>query len=247
MATTRHISLAVAAALAFGLAATTDRGLAGAAPRDAVPILMFHAIGDGRGTPLPELYDAPETFRAQLAWLAAHGFHAVTLDDVYLHWVAGRTLPRKPVVLTFDDGYPGDVDVALPALRALRWVGVLNLQVDNLVPARVRRLIDAGWEVDSHTFTHPDLTTITDRALVREIATSRAWIHGVLKVPVRFFCYPSGRFDARVVAAVRRAGYVGATTTIEGLASPADGLWTLHRIRVDGSDGVDGLAGKLSP
>jgi peptidoglycan/xylan/chitin deacetylase (PgdA/CDA1 family) len=207
---------------------------------------MFHVIGDPRGSPLPGLYDRPRTFRAQVAWLAAHGYHAVTLDAVYRHWTAGRPLPAKPIVLSFDDGYDGDVTVALPALTARHWPGVLNLKIDSLVPAQVERLIAGGWEIDSHTFTHPDLRWVSARRLRYEVAASRRWIRSVYKVPASFFCYPSGRFDARVIAAVRAAGYLGATTTIEGYASPRDGLWTLHRIRVDGSDGVTRLALKLA-
>ena len=148
-------------------------------------------------------------------------------------------------MLSFDDGYPGDVDIAMPTLRAHGWSGVLNLQVDNIVPARVRLLIAAGWEIDSHTFTHPDLTHVGAVQLAREISASRTWIRGVFHVPANFFCYPSGRYDSTVVAAVRRAGYLGATTTNEGFASPDDGFFTLRRVRVNGSDGVAGLAGKL--
>jgi peptidoglycan/xylan/chitin deacetylase (PgdA/CDA1 family) len=207
---------------------------------------MFHVIGDAAGARLPDLYVSAATFRAQVDWLAVHGYHAVTLDDVYRQWSSGARLPGKPVVLSFDDGYPGDVDVALPVLRAHGWSGVLNLQIDNLVPARVRLLIAAGWEIDSHTFTHPDLTRVGAAQLAREIATSRTWIRRVLHVPANFFCYPSGRYDARVVAAVRAAGYLGATTTNEGFASPEDGLFTLQRVRVNGSDGVAGLARKLA-
>ena len=62
--------------------------------------------------------------------------------------------------------------------------------------------------------------------------------------PVNFFCYPSGRYDARAVQAVRAAGYLGATTTDEGLASKQR-MFKLKRIRVDGTDGVGGLAAKL--
>jgi hypothetical protein len=63
-------------------------------------------------------------------------------------------------------------------------------------------------------------------------------------VPVEFFCYPAGHYDARVIAAVHRAGYLGATTTTYGLARPAD-LYTLARVRIDGSDGISGFAAKL--
>jgi hypothetical protein len=62
--------------------------------------------------------------------------------------------------------------------------------------------------------------------------------------PVDFFCYPAGRYDDAVVAAVRAAGFLGATTEAEGFAK-RDSLFTLDRVRVNGSDGVVGLAEKL--
>jgi hypothetical protein len=64
-------------------------------------------------------------------------------------------------------------------------------------------------------------------------------------VPVNFFCYPAGRYDTAVLAAVHQAGYLGATTTNYGLARPGD-LYTLARVRVNGSDGVKSLAAKLA-
>jgi peptidoglycan/xylan/chitin deacetylase (PgdA/CDA1 family) len=245
MATSSHRLVAFAAACAVLLGSAATSSAQRAASTGGVPILMFHVIGDGRGERLPDLYVSAAVFRRQVAWLADHGYHAVTLDAVYRHWVSGAPLPTKPIVLSFDDGYPGDVDVAMPALNARGWSGVLNLQVDNLVPARVRLLIAAGWEIDSHTFTHPDLTHVGTAQLAHEISASRTWISKVLHVPANFFCYPSGRYNSAVVSAVRRAGYLGATTTNEGFASPDNGLFTLNRVRVNGSDGVAGLARKV--
>jgi len=215
--------------------------------RDAgVPILMYHAIGSAPPTaPYPGLYISPEAFTAQIRWLAERGYHAVTMKQVYDYWTRGSALRRHPVVLSFDDGYPGDIAVALPVLRSHRWPGVLNLQVGNLVPRRVHRLIAAGWEIDAHTFTHPDLTAVDPARLTREVAGSRHWIQGVFGLPVDFFCCPAGRFDAAVVRAVRAAGYLGATTTTYGLARPSQGFFTLDRIRVSGGDGIAGLASKL--
>jgi peptidoglycan/xylan/chitin deacetylase (PgdA/CDA1 family) len=219
---------------------------AGAPSPRPVPILEFHVVGDPPpGAPTPGLYDSVATFRAQLAWLAAHGYHAVTLHDVYESWTHGKALPARPVVLTFDDGYPEDYTTVLPLLRARGWVGNLNLQIGNLVPKRVRELIAAGWEIDAHTFTHPDLTKTSAAQLRREVAGARTWIRNVFEQPVDFFCYPAGRYDAAVVAAVRRAGYLGAETELPGPASPANGLFTLHRIELLRTDGVAGMAAKL--
>jgi peptidoglycan/xylan/chitin deacetylase (PgdA/CDA1 family) len=213
-----------------------------------VPILEYHVIGDpAPGAPNQQLYVSPPVFRAQLDWLARHGYHPVTLDQLFRSWHSqGRVaLPRRPVVLTFDDGYPEDVSVVMPELRARGWRAVLNLQIGNLVPARVRELIAAGWEIDAHTFTHPDLTTVGAKQLRREVATSRRWIQNVFRVPVDFFCYPAGRYDDAVLSEVRRAGYLGAEAQGGGRASPTGDPYTLPRIEVLRSDGVSGVAAQL--
>jgi peptidoglycan/xylan/chitin deacetylase (PgdA/CDA1 family) len=217
-----------------------------------VPILMYHVLSaPPANAPYPELYVRPADFAAEVAWLAGHGYQAVTLERIFDSWRGAAPLPSKPIVLSFDDGYLSDVRVALPVLKARRWPGVLNLEVANLKPVwgirppGVRKLIAAGWEIDDHTLTHPDLTKVDAVRLHDEIARSRRVIQERFHVPVDFFCYPAGRYNAAVVAAVQRAGFFGATTTNYGLARPGD-LFTLARVRVDGSDGVRGLAAKLA-
>jgi peptidoglycan/xylan/chitin deacetylase (PgdA/CDA1 family) len=217
-----------------------------------VPILMYHVLSaPPANAPYPELYVRPADFAGQVAWLAAHGYHAVTLQRVFDTWRGAATLPSRPVVLSFDDGYLSDVRTALPVLKARHWPGVLNLEVANLKPVwgirppGVRKLIAAGWEIDAHTLTHPDLTTVDATRLREEVTGSRTQIRKMFHVPVNFFCYPAGRYDGAVIAAVQRAGFLGATTTNYGLARPGD-LYTLARVRVSGSDGVQGFAGKLT-
>jgi peptidoglycan/xylan/chitin deacetylase (PgdA/CDA1 family) len=217
-----------------------------------VPILMYHVVSaPPPNAPYPELYVSPADFSAEIAWLAGHGYHAVPLQRVFDSWRGAATLPAKPIVLSFDDGYLSDVKTALPVLEARRWPGVLNLEVANLRPVwgirppGVRKLIAAGWEIDAHTLTHPDLTKVDAARLRDEVAGSRAAIRMRFHVPVNFFCYPAGRYNPAVVAAVQRAGYLGATTTNFGLARAGE-LFTLARVRVNGSDGVKGLAAKLA-
>lgn len=222
-------------------------------PHDrAVPILLYHVIGaPPPGTPFRELYVRRSDFAAQLRWLHRHGYRAVSLRRVLDYWRRGFALPPRPIVLSFDDGYRQDFTTARPLLRRYRWPGVLNLAVQNVLDGKLtipqlRALVSNGWEVDAHTLTHPDLTTLDARQLRRQVRGSRRWIRRRLGVPVEFFCYPAGAYDARVVAAVRAAGFRGATATRAGYASASDGVFTLDRIRIDGSDGVSGLAAKLS-
>lgn len=241
---------AILAVLAFLF--TSVAGNAGVdAHNTPVPILMYHVIADApAGAAYPELFVRPADFAAQMSWLAAHGFHAVTLHHVYEYWLRGTRLPARPVVVTFDDGTLGQDTHALPVLHRLHWPGVLNLKVKalkskySLPPWRVAQMLAAGWELDAHSITHPDLTHVGDAQLRQEVRGSRVELQHLFHVPVEFFCYPSGRYDARVIDAVRRAGYLGATTENYGLARPHD-IYTLGRIRIDGSDGLAGFARKL--
>ena len=213
---------------------------------------MYHVLSDPPAdAPFPELYVRPSDFVAQMRWLAHHGYRPVTLRAVWEHWHHGMALPSRPIVVSIDDGFRSTATVALPELRRRGWPGVLNLALHHLdvrggISSRqVEELIAAGWEIDAHTLTHPDLTSISDRELAREVAGSRKKLRRLFGVPVDFFCYPSGRYDARVISAVRRAGFLGATTTLDGLAM-RDGQFTLRRVRVNRSDGVAGLASSLA-
>jgi peptidoglycan/xylan/chitin deacetylase (PgdA/CDA1 family) len=216
-----------------------------------VPILMYHVINSPPpGAPNPSLYVPARTFQAQMRELAARGYHGVTLGQVFDYWRRRIALPPRPLVVSFDDGTGSIHRAALPVLRRLGWPGVVNLELADtkpswgLRPAMVRSLIAAGWEIDSHTLTHPDLTQVDAARLRREVAGSRRVIQRRFGVPARFFCYPAGRFDAAVLAAVRSAGYLGATTTQPGLARPSQ-PFTLARVRVEAGGGALGPANEI--
>jgi peptidoglycan/xylan/chitin deacetylase (PgdA/CDA1 family) len=221
-------------------------------PHDGpVPILMYHVVSAPQpGAPYPDLYTPKPVFAAQMRALAKRGYHGVTLAQVDDYWRHGYALPSKPIVVSFDDGYVSHYTHARPVLKALGWPGVLNLEIDNVRPGdltakQVRGLIAAGWEVDSHTITHPDLTTIGDSQLRQELVGSRRYLEKRFGVPANYFCYPAGRYDSRVAAAVKAAGYRAATTTQPGFASPKK-PFELNRIRIDGQDGAGGLLKKLA-
>lgn len=215
-----------------------------AAAGPPVPILMYHHIAPAPpGVRLPALWVSPAAFAGQVRALRAAGYRAVTLGRVWDAWHGRGRLPRRPVVLSFDDGYADQVAAALPVLRRKRWPGVLNLTLDFLpamggAPA-VRQLLDAGWELGSHAITHADLRTLGPARLREEVSGSRARIRELFGVTPRFFCYPFGRLDATVAAAVRRAGYLAATTTRSAFATPRDPL-RLARVQVSrGQTGLD--------
>ena len=213
-----------------------------------VPILEYHVLGEApEGAPYPELFVLRPDFRHQMEWLDRNGYEAVTLEQVEEAWYEGGTLPPKPVVLSFDDGYRPQYTFALPQLRKHGWAGVLNLKAEGseLYESNVEAMIAAGWELAAHTIHHLDLTELDAEALREEVAGSRAILRREYGVPVKNFCYPAGAFDESVIAAVGAAGYVGATTEIPGYAE-RDSPYELARFEILGSTGVAGLAADLA-
>mgnify|MGYP001597316303 CR=1 FL=1 len=213
-----------------------------------VPILEYHVLGAApAGAPYPELYVSRPDFHRQMDWLEEHGYQAVTLEQVGRAWYHGGTMPPKPVVVSFDDGYRPQFTFALPQLRKHGWAGVLNLKAEgsDLYESNVKAMIDAGWELAAHTIHHSDLTTLDAAALEEEVAGSREILRRDYGVPVKDFCYPAGRFDDTVIAAVEAAGYVGATTELPGYAESGS-PYELARFEILGSSGVSGLEEDLA-
>jgi peptidoglycan/xylan/chitin deacetylase (PgdA/CDA1 family) len=212
-----------------------------------VPILEYHVLGAAPASePYPDLYVTRPDFRKQMNWLDEHGYEAVTLEQVERAWYRGGALPPKPVVISFDDGYRPQFTYALPELRRHGWAGVLNLKAEgsDLYPSNVEAMIAAGWEIAAHTIHHLDLTQLDAAQLKEEVAGSRMFLRREYGVPVKNFCYPAGQFDETAIAAVKAAGYTGATTEIPGYANRSH-PYELDRFEILGSGGVAGLAGDL--
>jgi len=156
-------------------------------------------------------------------------------------------------VLTFDNGYQSQYTQALPVLRSLGWVGVENIQLSGLPPSQggfyagqVQGLLQAGWELDTQGFSHADLIKLGAEGLHHEVAEARQVLQQRYHVPVNWFCYPSGHYDATVIAAVRAAGYAGSTTVVPGWAHPGDDSYRLPRLRVLGGTSGTQLLSELA-
>src|SRR4051794_20368949 len=218
-----------------------------------VPVLMYHEVRvPPPGAPNPGLFVSARTFGAQAAWLARRGYRGITMAQLREAWSGRRVLPRRPVVLTFDDGYDSVYRNVVPVLKRMHWPGVLYLALgntrnpDGVTRTQVQHMVRAdGWELGSHTINHLDLTTLGRAQLREETAGARDLIRRWFHQTPRDFCYPAGRFDRKAIAAVRRAGYLSATTTAPCLALPSQ-RYALKRIRVNEAGGVGVLAESMA-
>lgn len=216
-----------------------------------VPVLMYHVIGDNDG-PLKGLYVSKEDFAAQVRMLKEEGYETISMCDLLDHLKGAGEIPAHPIVITFDDGYESVYHDAYPILKEAGYTATVFLQTNflgkpgALSEDAVREMLEKGFDLGAHTASHPDLTRCTPAQLEREVAGSRKVLEETFGVPVLWFAYPAGRYDETVLRAVDDAGYLIAFTTKYGFVrrESAEAL-ALPRIRVDRSDGADGLRRKL--
>ncbi len=217
-----------------------------------VPILMYHYI---RNNPDPRdilgfnLSVTPADFAAQMNWLASHRYHTITLDDLAAYMAGRRGLPSKPIVLSFDDGYADFYTAALPVLLAHDFTAVAYIVPGfwgdasrYMTPAQVLAINQQGIQVGSHTVNHVNLTTQSNSGLSYQLTSSKASLESLLRHPVLSFCYPSGDFNSRVVAAVENAGYRDATTTQYGAARALYSRYIWGRLRISGGESLSSYA-----
>lgn len=187
-------------------------------------VLCYHALSAAWAA---DLSVAPDAFRDQMKRLERAGYRGITFSE------AVRGAHGKQVAVTFDDAFASVLALAKPTLdeigfpatvyavtqfaregTPLRWDGVSHWaegpHADELASLdwdALRGLRDDGWEIGSHTVTHPDLTALDDDQLDRELNDSREAVAAAMGEPCTSIAYPYGRVDARVIAAAGRAGY----------------------------------------
>lgn len=209
----------------------------------------------------------PERFERQIATLARRGFRGVTFADAASGRAGGQT-----VAITFDDAFRSVLELAAPILARHRmpatvfvptsfpsrsepmsWPGIdrwFDTEHENeLLPLSWEELGDLrerGWEIGSHTHTHPRLTELGDEELRGELRTSLAACADSVGTACRTLAYPYGDHDQRVIEATRAAGYAAAAALPSPWAPPQDPL-SYPRIGIYHRDSLGRFALKVSP
>lgn len=222
-------------------------------------MICYHGVSDRWPAAV-----SPDRLRAQLAYLLGRGYRPVTFGQAMLAPGA------KSLAVTFDDGYRSVRERAVPILGELGIRGTVFVPTDYVgqAPAawpgtdiwlgtayrgelavmswrELALLAAAGWEIGSHTCSHPRLSLLDDAALARELAHSRACIERELGCSCTSLAYPFGDWDDRVVRAAAQAGYGAACTLPVRLSAGSPLCWP--RIGIYRHDGPALFRAKVSP
>ena len=216
----------------------------------SLTILMYHKVDRiPPGVRHPGNYVLPEAFEAQLAALRAWNYESVSFEQ----WLAYREgkgrIPRRPLIITFDDGYRSTYEIAWPALQ--RWgfsamvflvsdlIGKTNrwdadeLQEPLLNEAEIRKMEAGGVSFGSHTKTHAALTKLSREQTSVELRQSRRALESLLGARLTTLCYPYAKQNSVVRHLARQAGYRVAVIGRGGTNRVWRDPFALRRIKID--------------
>lgn len=223
-----------------------------------LPVLMYHYVDE-----LPPNADdirrgltiSPQLFREHLAYLRQEGFETITFRQAYSALMTGSPLPRKPIILTFDDAYDHHYSFVFPLLQEFGMVGtfyVITAALDNgwaghMTWEQAAEMANAGMEMAAHTKNHIDLRARSFDMLVYEISGSIESVAAHTGERPIAFSYPIGRYDEDTLAVMATIKPVIAVTTQAGNRISSDLLLEVPRIRIHPDTTVFALSRLLRP
>jgi peptidoglycan/xylan/chitin deacetylase (PgdA/CDA1 family) len=222
-----------------------------------IRVLMYHRIlPRGMAAHGAELSIDSELFRQQLSLLDRWGYTTITFHDYHLILEGQLNYPRKPVIITFDDGYLDTYENAYPVLEEYGMRAVVSVVADRAITTntwdrchgknetllmndqQILELHEAGFEIASHSLTHQDLTSLSADRAWEEISRSRMLLEILLNSPVYTFSYPFGLHNRRVRMMVKDAGYQFACGVSSGPAVFGRDPYDFRRIKIQDRHGL---------
>lgn len=206
-----------------------------------LPILMYHSISP-QATKKTMLAVSPQSFERQMRFLKDRHYNVIPLEEAVRLIKDKKSIPYKTVVITFDDGYKDNYTYALPILKKYRLPATAFIIVNEVGRQQQDRL---SWDeikemqlsglitIGSHCLGPEPLVKLpSDDKVKNEIFASKVALEEELGREVKTFSYPEGRFNGKIKALVKQAGYTGAVATNPGKKFPSNDPFALKRLRI---------------
>jgi peptidoglycan/xylan/chitin deacetylase (PgdA/CDA1 family) len=205
------------------------------------PVMMYHDILSEKKV----FFDVtPQELEAHFQLIQKNGLTPIKLEQLVENLRSGVPLPKKPIVLTFDDGYEGHYTHVFALMKKYNFPATFSIYPSKVGTKKGRSSLT--WEqlkemaasplvtIASHSVNHPsDMRTLTDQQLQQETVESKKILEEKLGIPIKHFVYPEGKNDERVQQAVKQAGYETAWTMSDEsnlFAQESDNLLNIARI-----------------
>jgi len=198
-------------------------------------------------------YVTVSDFRKQMNLIDRMGYTPITFSDYRLYMKGKLTLPSKPIIITFDDGYLDTFENAIPVLQELNMRAVIFVMGNRklkcaqwdimdesddcplMTDDQVRKANEMGFEIGAHSHGHLDLPGLLKKDLVYEVSQSKKSIEKVLKEPIHTFAYPYGRVNEKVKKVVSDSGFLFACGVYSGSAKFSHSMMDFRRLAINQS------------
>ena len=208
-------------------------------PPSGIPILNYHQINDVDENMLTV---STTEFETQMAWLEGNGYQTITVSEL-LDFLEGKgSLPERPVLITFDDGYIDNYQCAFPILKKHNMKACIfliseyvSLYPNYLTWEQLAEMQASGIEFGSHTVDHNVLTELSPNSVNHELADSKNLLEKRLGRRIDVLAYPCGYTNEYIKSRVNASGYRAAFTVNLGNVHPGDDLYALNRVPIFGA------------
>lgn len=223
-------------------------------PNKGIPILMYHMVSEKKqGSKINKLRVSPEKFRRQMKYLNEKGYQSMLFPELINYFKTGNINIKKPVIITFDDGYKDNYTNAFPILKEFGFKAVFFLVTDFIDDEslwniedkekimnwnEIKEMFNAGMEFGSHTLTHPLLLNYPREKMFNELGYSKRALEKTIGTDIACFSYPYGKCDDEAKKVVRKCEYQAACATKMGKVNLKDDIYSLKRILVRGDETI---------
>lgn len=215
--------------------------------RKRIPVLCYHAIRDSHKDDSPDqkMYSvSPSNFVTQIKALADHGYTSITPDDLKAFWTVNQYLPKKPIIITFDDGRKEQYDIGSKILDKYHFKGVFFIMTVTIGKHHymnqneIKDLSTKGHIIGCHTWDHRKVTDYKNEDWVSQLSKPKKQLEKITQKPVTCFAYPYGVWNHQAVDSLKKCGFTTAFI-FYGKQDPALPLYTIERITVKNSAKVE--------
>lgn len=227
-------------------------------PRNRAAILLYHDIGKNN----VYLTVSPDDFSRQMKYLKDYNYNVISLASLRDLIANHLEIPSKTAVLTFDDGLKSHFSEVLPILEKYQFpatfftaINFLGGKINNsenypLAAMDEEELKLLGnyplADLEPHTLSHRELTNLPFEEIETEISESKNYLEKLLGKKCEFFAFPRGKYDNRVLSAVKKFDFKMAVTVEGGLVAVENDLFILPRNTINSQTGMQEFKGKLS-
>jgi peptidoglycan/xylan/chitin deacetylase (PgdA/CDA1 family)/glycosyltransferase involved in cell wall biosynthesis len=235
--------------------------------RGNIPVLMYHKIPDAPIESQHQIFVTKRKFEKHLQFFKLRGLTSLTFKD-YLEFLKGEKpineFPKRPFIITFDDGYENNYKNMLPLAQKYGFKGVLfllgdfsiknnnwdigeNPEVNQLMSIDQKRaFVDSGWEIGAHTVSHCDLTNLSNDKAMDEILTSKEILEEKLDTKIISFAYPYGNYNEPLKTMVKKSGFEFGISTDSGGLFIEDDPFAIFRVNMFPNENILQLYKKTS-